>query len=93
VDNFQFVPQLDNNTLKAAAQINDVTGLKGISWQLNTDPSTVPDETAEGSSRIQTTGEGRTFLHVRAQNGAGRWSPAVHLPVLFVAAAGPAPAP
>lgn len=93
VDNFQFVPQLDNNTLKAAAQINDVTGLKGISWQLNTDPATVPDETAEGRDRIQTTGEGRTFLHVRAQNGAGHWSPAVHLPVMFVAPVAPPPPP
>ena len=82
-DNFQFVPALPGSPLKASVRLKDATGLKAIAWVLDERPDTMPPFTANGTTEIETTGTGRRWLHVRAQNGAGKWSAPVHISVLL----------
>jgi len=82
IDNFQFVPQLSGQPFKAEVQIKDVTGLKAISWVIDEAPGTEPPATGTGTA-IEYTGTGRKWLHVRAQNGAGKWGPPAHFPILL----------
>ncbi len=81
-DNFQFVPLAKGAPLHADASLNDVTGLKAISWTLDDKRDTEPSPVATGTTaQIEATGNGRKWLHVRAQNGAGQWGPALHVPL------------
>jgi hypothetical protein len=89
-DNFQFVPRINGTTVNGQVQLSDVTGLKGLSWSVDMVPLSMPDQNADGTNRFQISGDGRCWLHIRAQNGAGAWGPAAHTPLLFEK---PAPPP
>ncbi len=80
-DNFQFVPLLGGSPQRAALTLPDVTGLKATSWLLDDKRDTEPPATANGSDKIELTGSGRKWLHVRAQNGAGMWGPTLDVPI------------
>lgn len=80
-DNFQFVPLVSGSPMRAAVNLQDVTGLKATSWVLDEKRDTEPPATAKSSDKIEATGSGRKWLHVRAQNGAGMWSSTLHVPV------------
>lgn len=81
-DNFQFVPLVKGTPLQVTVAVDDVTGVKGVSWVLDDKPDTpVPAEAKAGTNKIELNGTGRKWLHVRAQNGAGEWSPALDVPL------------
>ncbi len=82
LDNFQFVPLVKATPLQATVAVDDVTGVKGVSWVLDENPKTpVPEQVKASTNKIELTGTGRKWLHVRAQNGAGEWSPALDVPL------------
>jgi hypothetical protein len=82
IDNFRFVPIERGAPLQASVQLADVTGTKAISWLVDDRADTVPstDKSTSGST-FEIATAGRKWLHVRAQNGAGVWSGAVHMPL------------
>lgn len=56
----------------------DTTGVKGFSYVLDQDASTVPDETSEGTEvakSFDAMKAGLWWFHIRAQDGAGNWGP------------------
>ena len=81
-DNFQFVPLVKATPLQATVAVDDVTGIKGLSWVLDDNPKTpVPSQAKATTNKIELSGAGRKWLHIRAQNGAGEWSPALDMPL------------
>jgi len=54
----------------------DASGVVGYSYVLDSSPSTLPDETSEGSatSALVVAPEGLRYLHVRAVDPSGNWS-------------------
>lgn len=75
---------------------SDASGIDGYSFAVSPDPSFVPDEVKEVEENITsyatTVPEGTTWFHVRARDGAGNWSSAVHAgPFLVDAFAPPRP--
>lgn len=83
VDNWRFVPELEGGKFTAQAAVADISGIKATSWILDDKPGTEPDQTPESGDRIMASGDGRLWLHVRAQNGAGSWSGTTHVPVIL----------
>ncbi|MDF2441634.1 MAG: hypothetical protein JWN98_2618, partial [Abditibacteriota bacterium] len=81
IDNFRFTPIERGAPLQATVSLPDVTGLKSTAWIIDEKPETVPPTDKTSGATIETSAGGRKWLHVRAQNGAGDWSPAVHMPV------------
>ena len=61
---------------------DDDSGIIGYSYLINQIADTLPDENSEGTlkqaSLTDITPDGTYYFHVRAQNGAGLWGPAVH---------------
>ncbi|PIY42538.1 MAG: hypothetical protein COZ05_13630 [Armatimonadetes bacterium CG_4_10_14_3_um_filter_59_10] len=61
----------------------DPTGIQGFSYQIDSKPDTVPDNTSEGNEREKTFPQlnaGAWYLHLRAQDSAGNWGAPVHYP-------------
>lgn len=80
-DNFQFVPLVKGTPLQVNVAVSDVTGLKGVSWLLDDKPHTPVPTQVKAEGKIELTGAGRKWLHVRAQNGAGQWSETLDVPL------------
>lgn len=88
IDNFQMVPVVKGAPFKSKVVLPDISGARALSWTLDDKPKTVPPaETKSGNPVLETNGNGKKWLHLRAQNGAGKWSEAVHLPLALDAAA------
>jgi hypothetical protein len=87
IDNFRFVP-IEKSPLQAQVLADDVTGIQAIAYSLDTQPESSPDLSKKvAGDRINVTGNGREYLHLRVQNGAGQWSAPVHFPLLLDAKA------
>lgn len=86
IDNFRFTTRIPSNKLQARVDLDDITGLKAIEWTLDDQPDTTPTGAAQASDKIEATGNDRRYLHVRAQNGAGQWSPVAHFSLWLGAA-------
>jgi len=78
----------------------DPAGIAGASYELNTQPDTVPDsvvDTAESRAVFTQVPEGDVYFHVRLVDGAGNWGPTTHhrcfLDSAPVLASAPEPAP
>ncbi|BCM93291.1 hypothetical protein IAD21_05182 [Abditibacteriota bacterium] len=70
--------------LEAMAMLGDATGTSAISYILDQTPNTQVDEKAEGGPKMSVDLAGKTglwWLHVRAQNGANKWSDTAHYPL------------
>jgi len=61
----------------------DITGISGYSLVADQSPQTEPDKAAEGpvaKLALSDLKPGLWYLHVRAQDNAGNWGPAMHYP-------------
>ncbi len=84
IDNFLIMPVVKGTPFSTPVTLADVTGLKALSWTVDEKADTQPPTTPTGNgSKLEVAGSGRRWLHVRAQNGAGRWSETAHVPVAF----------
>lgn len=84
IDNFHFVPDVNGNNFQTNVQLRDITGINALSWKLfpNAPAGIAPDvpRTAQTSgSLLALKGDGLQQLGLRAQDGAGNWSPAAQL--------------
>jgi len=82
--------RIDNFTISAPAAVPfaakldsvDVTGIRGYSFLLDQNPLGAPPEKVNASEkpiRVTPPKRGTWYLHARACDGAGNWSPAAHL--------------
>ncbi len=85
LDDFRFAPKVAGS-LRAQVVLRDISGVGAVSYALNQNPETVPAATPNATAQLEIPLEGRAaglyWLHVRAQNGAGKWSEAAHFPVI-----------
>ena len=82
LDNFRFVPVENGAPLKAQVVENTVSGVQKIAFVLDDKSETVPDiNQAIAGTRLEVAGQGRQWLHLRAQSGAGVWSATNHIPL------------
>ena len=88
VAHWDYVPALKGGSAQVQCDVRDVTGIKAVAWTLDTLPDTLPDKQPVPSNRFIIKGNGRMYLHVRVQDGAGIWGPAAHVPVDFLQADG-----
>jgi hypothetical protein len=79
IDNFRI---LGYGGSEAAFRWNsiDENGIAGYSWALDRRPDTVPTAEATGRTELKRKdlADGRWYLHVRARDGVGNWSPVSH---------------
>ena len=69
--------------LNARVLGRDLSGVNGVSWVFDQQNQTVAPEKVDGDAnlKIDTSGKsGVWWLHVRARNGAGKWSDTAHFP-------------
>ena len=82
LDNFRFIPVESGAPLKAQVMDNTVSGVQKIAFVLDDKTETVPDiSKAIAGTQLEVPGQGRRWLHLRAQNGAGVWSATNHIPL------------
>ena len=83
LDDWRPAPRVEE-TLQATVLSRDLSGLSGVSYVLDRNADTKPDETMRSSANLQIPLEGKRglwWLHVRARNGAGAWSETAHFPI------------
>lgn len=83
LDDWRAAPRV-SGVLKAQLAMRDVTGERGASYILDQNPQTLADENAQSGAQIEIPlgdKKGVWWLHVRARNGAGKWSQTAHFPV------------
>jgi len=81
VDNFHIAPRPTGAVRVHWSVPADPTGIAGYSLRLDRSPATVPDTTIDArapSARFTDLAPGTHYVHVRARDGAGNWSPPVH---------------
>ncbi len=84
IDNFQIMPVVKGTPFRSAVTLADVTGIKALAWTVDEKADTQPPATPTNDGKgLEVAGTGRRWLHLRAQNGAGRWSETAHYPVAF----------
>ncbi len=82
LDNFRFIPVENGAPLKAQVVENTVSGVQKIAFVLDDKTETVPDTAnAIAGTQLEVPGQGRRWLHLRVQNGAGVWSATNHIPL------------
>jgi hypothetical protein len=82
LDNFHFVPAVNGNDFKTDVQLRDVTGVGALSWKLSpTKDIDVPRSADNKGANISLKGNGVQWLGLRAQDGAGNWSPVAQIPL------------
>lgn len=67
-----------NNDPSFSFSASDLSGIAGYSYVLDQSASTTPDDFSEGTATTKgytDVADGDWWFHVRAQNGAGLWSP------------------
>jgi len=88
IDNF-VIARIGKSSPSFRWKAADATGITDYSYALDNDPTTVPDETGEGTGTttvFRGTQGGLWYFHVRAKDGAGHWGPAAHYALLHMAA-------
>ena len=71
----------DNDPSFEWTEPSDPCGIAGYSYELDETPTTVPDDTSEGTDRFRSytdVADGIRYFHVRAQDGSGIWGDADH---------------
>ena len=101
IDDWRPAPRVED-MLKAKVANRDLSGLSGVSYVLDQKSDTTPDEATRSGAELEIPLAGKNglwWLHVRARDGAGKWSEAAHFPFYIGAApavaapvAAPAPA-
>jgi len=83
IDDFRYVPAVPAS-FKGKLEIDDVTGIKAVAWQVDDEPQTeIPLVPSTAGNLITATGTGLKYVHARIQNGAGEWTPTAHIPVFL----------
>ncbi len=83
LDNFRFVP-LEKSPSQAQVLLDDVTSVQAVAYTIDTRTDSPVDVSHKiAGDHIAITGNGREYLHLRVQNGAGRWSNVAHFPLLL----------
>ena len=81
LDNFRFVP-IERSPLQAQVLEDDISGVQAVAYSIDTRAQSPVDISKKiAGDRITANGNGRSYLHLRVQNGAGRWSPPVDFPL------------
>jgi len=60
---------------------SDISGISGYSYEFDQNPSTIPDDTSEGTATSKDytdVPDGTWYFHVKAQNGVGLWGDTAH---------------
>ncbi|RYX84701.1 hypothetical protein EON83_08680 [bacterium] len=73
-----------NGKLEGNVMLDDATGTKAVSYSVDQIPASQVPDTAKGGPKVSIDLTGKTglwWLHVRAQNGAGKWSDTAHYPI------------
>ncbi len=82
VDDFELVPIVSAaKPLQLAWNVRDLSGLAGVNWAIDDDPSTeLPQSLATTDAQVTyaESGDVDGWLHVRARNSAGAWGPTAH---------------
>jgi subtilisin family serine protease len=72
-----------NTAVASWSGATDASGIDGYSFAWSPDATFVPDEVKEVEENVTSTSsnlpDGRSWFHVRARDGVGNWSDAVHL--------------
>ena len=99
LDDWRPAPRVETE-IKAKVINRDLSGLTGVSYVFDQKTDTAPDITTRSGAELQIPLEAKSglwWLHVRARNGAGKWSATAHFPfwcgALPVAPAPVVPAP
>ena len=82
LDDWRPAPRVEN-TLNATVLNRDLSGLSGVSTVLDQKTDTIPDPSPRGGADLQIPLDGKSglwWLHVRARDGAGKWSQTAHFP-------------
>ena len=82
LDDWRPAPRVEN-TLGATILNRDVSGLSGVSTIFDQKTDTIPDENPRENGELKIALDGKNglwWLHVRARNGAGKWSETAHFP-------------
>ncbi len=88
LDNFHFVPAVNGNDFKTDVQLRDITGVGALSWRLSSAMNIDVPRTAQNKGgSLALKGNGVQWLGLRAQDGAGNWSPAAQIPLALDAEA------
>jgi len=72
--------------LKLEATACDPSGIQGLSWHWSAESAVDADQKIDGPSgeiTCTSASEGKSYLHVRAQDNAGNWGPTSHWPFLI----------
>ncbi len=83
LDELKWAPKT-NGKVEGQVALRDATGTQAISYSLDQSATTPADDKAEGGPKLSVDLTGKTglwWLHVRAQNGAGKWSDTAHYPL------------
>ncbi len=83
LDDLKWSPKV-TGVAEGTVALRDVTGTSAISYSLDQLPTTPADEKAEGGPKMSLDVSGKTglwWIHVRAQNGAVKWSETAHYPI------------
>jgi len=86
IDDFQLVPiSSAAQPLRIAWAIQDLTGLGGANWAIDTEAATeLPTNTATSADHVEYNDQGVDgWLHVRACDNAGNWGPTTHQRLLI----------
>ena len=82
LDDWRPAPRVETE-IKATIVGRDLSGNSGVSYVLDQNPGTTLDETTRSGASLKIPLEGKTglwWLHVRARDGAGKWSQTAHFP-------------
>ncbi len=83
LDDLKWAPKTGGQ-LDGTVVLSDATGTSAISYILDQTPTTQADEKAEGGPKLSLNLDGKSglwWLHVRAQNGADKWSDTASYPI------------
>jgi len=83
IDNFRFVP-IEKSPSQAQVLEDDISGVQAVAYTIDTRADSPVDVSKKiAGDRVAIVGSGREYLHLRVQNGAGRWSAPAHFPLLL----------
>ena len=83
LDDWKWAPKT-NGKLEGEVGLLDASGTKAVSYVLDQEPATSAGRQPMGGSKLSLDLGGKTglwWLHVCAQNGAGKWSETAHYPI------------
>ena len=82
LDDWRPAPHVENE-IKATVLGRNLSGNSGVSYVLDQKADTTPDETTRSGASLEIPLAGKNglwWLHVRARDGAGKWSETAHFP-------------